>query len=177
LRRAFSQFLEHLPRKPRVAVGGGRQQTAGDFRSGVRDLPDATHVLLLDSECAHSASDSCKAKIIAEFGRDRIDHLGEDHFHFMVQMMEAWLIADPNAVQQAFPQDADVEEIKELTNVESISKERLMEMIEKASGGKYVERKKREYGPRILERANHDVVAGKADHCRRFVEKMDNFSR
>jgi hypothetical protein len=171
LRRGFSEFLKNLARKPRIAVSGGRGQAVRDFRLGVRDNPNAIHVLLIDSEGPLAASH--KEHVVREFGEELIGDLSDERFHLMVQMMEAWLIADPVAIQRGYPRDASIEALSKIEDVESISKDRLMQMIARATGGKYEESTKREHGARLLGHARADEVSRKSKSCARFLDCLN----
>jgi hypothetical protein len=112
LRQGMSQFLATLKEKARaknwkwkLTLCGGRQTAYEAFLNGRRQ-PAAGEliVLLVDSEAPVTAA-SRAAHLRARVG-DGWDLTGvpEDHIHLMVQAMEAWIVADPEALADYYGQ-------------------------------------------------------------------------
>lgn len=112
--------------------------------------------------------------------RDNWDSPGVDdsHCHLMVQVMEAWFVADINALRQFYGQGFKENAIPGNLNVENINKLDLEVALNKAikdtSKGKY---HKIQHGAKLLEQVDAANVRKAAPHCDRFfttlAQKMD----
>lgn len=118
LRQGFDGLLGDLKMKARekrfgwkLVCAGGRRAAYDAFANALRTNPAAVNVLLVDSE----------APVAAEIGdsvqdaRARVAHLAQrDHWdfssalservHLMVQCMEAWIVADADALARFYGQ-------------------------------------------------------------------------
>lgn len=171
LRLAFGKFFSDPKRlagekqlKWDVKMCGDRRQTQKEFVNAVDDHPDAFCVLLVDAEGPVSSSPSAHLR-----GRDgwRIA-LPEEHLHLMVQMMEAWFLADPEALGKYYGNRFNAKAIGQVRDVEAIPKADVQTRLVKATkdtlGGKY---HKTRHGPAVLERINPQRVRERSTHCQR----------
>ena len=127
LREGFHGFLEPLitaARQRRISLRiipcGGRTKAWEQFQWSLEAYPDALNLLLVDAEGpvtslpgAHlSARDGwpCSASM-------------NNRYHLMVQTMEAWLIADVDALRRYYGDDFNRGAIPGNPRVEEISKE------------------------------------------------------
>ena len=104
-RRAYSMFLQRLlagaertrGKNPMVIACGSRNETYDHCRVALREHPLAFNVLLVDAEDAVPERTLPKTHLAR---RDRWDLSGfaDEQCHLMVQMMEAWFLADPDAL-------------------------------------------------------------------------------
>lgn len=94
--------------------------------------------------------------------------------HLMVQIMEAWLIADRETLASFYGQDFQASALPHATDVENVPKGTLIDALERATRktrkGKY---HKTNHGPAILAAAHPDEVARRAPHCQRFFDALD----
>jgi Domain of unknown function (DUF4276) len=108
-RRAFALLLERAGfkgRMPRIVPCGGRQRAFDQFRTalGTGDREDLA-LLLVDSEAPvthRSPWDHVAQRQGDNWARP--DGASDDNLHFMVQCMEAWLVADRSALRTFFGQ-------------------------------------------------------------------------
>ena len=181
LRQGFAQFFERggIPvRQPsgrlRVISCGSRYETFRDFRRALETHPQAFNILLVDAE--RTVSRSPQRQLVEIDGWDDSD-LEENQCHLMVQLMEAWLIADPNALARFFGPDFRAGALPRTTNVEEIEKDRLMKALKSATRttrpGPY---HKTEHGPRLLALVDPTKVRKAAPHCDRLFQTIEGIS-
>jgi hypothetical protein len=123
LHNGFSVFLRDLREKARerrirwnITVCGPRGSAHDDFNTACRTHTEAFNVLLVDSEGPVNSSPK-------QHLRDRDGwqvNESEDQYHLMVQAMEAWLIADGEAVKKYYGQDFQESAIPNTQDVEQI---------------------------------------------------------
>jgi len=181
VRRGFGTFLIQLRDAARdrrirwqIVACGPRNATLDNFRTAQRTHPDAFNVLLVDAEGPVVCSPS-------EHLRQRdgwnMPALPDDHFLLMVQMMEAWLIADPDALAVYYGQGFNKGAIPRNPNVEQVDKTSIEAGLQAATRrtrkGEY---HKIRHGPTLLERIDPGKVRAASQHCERLftllAEKM-----
>jgi hypothetical protein len=124
LREGFSTFLKDLNSKARekrirwhLVICGGRVATIDAFKTAIRQHEQAFNVLLVDSESAVQSTPWQHLRARREWDNEQ-HH--DDHCQFMTQAMEAWFVADTDALSRfyregfrrnAIPGNADVEQI------------------------------------------------------------------
>jgi len=134
-RKAFSTFLAKVirPESFKVIASGSRTQAFQDFCSALRQRPGDYNILLVDSEIAVT--------------KRPWQHLGEregdnwpqpegatdEQAHLMVQVMEAWFLADHDALETFYGQDFLRNSLPRQRNVESLEKRRVFESLRHAS--------------------------------------------
>jgi hypothetical protein len=171
VRLGFDAFLGELRDAARVRklewkaiTCGSRGSALDDFRTACRTHPDCFNVLLVDSEGPVSAGPREHLRARDDWALD----VSEEHCHMMVQAMEAWIIADVEALRAFYGQGFQPSAIPGTQNVERIDKERLLEAMTAASRqtqkGPY---HKIHHGPKLLARVDPRVVRPKAPHCQR----------
>lgn len=182
IRQGFSIFLAQLVQiarnkriKWQIIICGSRNNTFSDFKNALEDHPDAFNVLLVDSEAPVNKPPWEHLKF-----RDNWDSPGVDdtHCHLMVQVMEAWFVADIDALKRFYGQGFKENAIPGNLNVENINKPDLEVALNKAtkdtSKGKY---HKIQHGAKLLEQVETAKVRKAAPHCDRFfttlAQKMD----
>jgi len=92
----------------------------------------------------------------------------------MVQMMEAWIVADIEALEGYYGQGFKRNSIPRTTDVERIDKVQLMEALksatQKTQKGEY---SKTGHAPDLLERLDPSKVRGAAKHCDLFFAVLE----
>jgi len=135
-REAFAEYFRRITpegRYPRVVVCGSRDQAFSRFETAVRNLAlGERFVLLVDSE----------APVV---DRDPVAHLRKrDHWNFpplgvhrvflMVQAMEAWFLADREALGEFYGNGFSAQNLPgSPTNIEAIPKDDLERSLKRAS--------------------------------------------
>jgi Domain of unknown function (DUF4276) len=107
LRQGFHKFLQKaLPGKPRPRCipWKGRDQTYQRFRAAVHECPGDTVILLVDSEEAVGPGDRAWAHLKKRDRWDQPAGTTQDQAHLMVQCMEAWFLADKEALAAYYGQ-------------------------------------------------------------------------
>lgn len=173
LRRGYSAFLRELRAGARrnrvhwqVIVCGGRESAYQAFRSALRHHPDAFNVLLVDAE--GPVRDAAPWEHLST--RDEWDSmdLPDKHCHLMVQTMEAWFIADSDAVARYFGKGFLRNRLPKTANVEDIDKNQLATSLNNAAKNTPKKGyKKIRDGAALLEAVDPPTVRQRAHHCER----------
>jgi len=144
--KGFTKFLEKAGLAgylPRIVVCGGRREAYNDFRIACKNKQTA--FLLLDSEMPveQAPENSDPWKIIRSregSGGDKPDGgmltpsgATPEHLHLMVQCMEAWFLADPDALKRFFGKGFNEKSLPPAINIEAITKEKVYGGLKKAA--------------------------------------------
>ena len=180
LRKAFREFLrdvDQLARRRQIRFSpepfGDRQRTFTAFRLALEDSTDDFVALLVDSEAPVQAKGPW-AHLKHDSG-DRWDNPGceDKNCHLMVQMMEAWLIADAERLQEYYGRDFHAKSLPATTNVEEIPKGTLEDALKNATrkSRKGAYHKGRDSAA-ILAMVRAGEVQRKAPHCKRLFDTL-----
>lgn len=178
IREGFHEFLKtivELARKKRIkfypVACGSRNATLDAFRTALRQHPNAFNILLVDAE---GPVQSDPRKHLQERDGWDLSHVLDEQCHLMVQMMEAWLIADIAALQRYYGQGFNSNSIPKTANVEHIDKPTLNSSLEAATRmtkkGKY---HKIRHGAELLKRVDGATVRSAANHCDRLFATLE----
>jgi hypothetical protein len=172
LRRGFAQFLRLVPG---LGVQLVQVETCGakalsDFRRALRTNPEDLNLLLVDAE--GPVTGSPKAHVAA---RVKTKCPGdESQYHLMVQAMEAWLVADVDALRAYYGPRLNENPLPKRPNVEEVAKSdlepKLREATRDTQKGEY--HKIRHAAP-LLERLNAAKVRARAKHCERLFAFLE----
>ncbi|MCT7979764.1 DUF4276 family protein [Laspinema olomoucense] len=178
LRSGFSQFFQGFIKKARdrkirwnITVCGSRNDTYRDFTNALIDYPDACNILLVDSEGPVTQTPWQHLK-----STDNWDSLGvsDRQCHLMVQAMEAWFIADIEALSKFYGQKFQANSLPKSTNIEKIPKDNLEPTLKAATRhtqkGEY---KKIEHGCKLLALIDIQKVCQASKHCQTLFEEID----
>ncbi len=178
MRRGFQAFFRELRQRARqrrvrwqVIACGSRNDAFDDFTKALRGHPEAFNILLVDSE--GPVSGNARKHVNA---RDNWNTRGlsDDQCHLMVQMMEAWLVADVEALRGFYGQGFRDNAIPGTRNVEAIDKQRLESALSRATRdtqkGEY---HKIKHGATLLGRIDPAKVREKARHCERLFRTVE----
>lgn len=173
LRSGFGEFLERAGFVCRVIPCGRRDAAHKSWRAALLVDPKALNLLLVDSEGP------------VEKGSLPWQHLGksdpswqppadtEGHCHLMVQMMEAWFLADPEALAKYYGQHFGAKALPARENVEQVAKadiERsLKEATRRTQKGEY---HKIRHASDLLARIDPAKVRKRAPHCERLLTTL-----
>lgn len=175
LREGFRYFLDPIydaAKRNHIKIEspklcGSRGDTYKAFRAATRTYPAACVVLLVDSE---GPVDKTPWAYLKNRPEDGWDSLGTDNTncHLMVQTMEAWFIADLDALHQYYGPGFQESAIPKNLRVEEIDKLTLKSSLETATRntrkGKY---HKTRHASHLLERLDVNKVRQAAPHCDR----------
>lgn len=177
LREGFSQFFDGLVSEARarqvrwsLIACGSRGEAYRDFTIALRQHPDAFNVLLVDSEgpvnggpCRHLES------------RDKwpLSGIADERCHLMVQMMEAWFVADAEALKKFYGDGFNANALPKNPNVEEIDKKDLEKALKQATDkttkGEYA---KIRHAAKLLGLLNVDRVRRASVHCARLFSVL-----
>jgi hypothetical protein len=169
VRTGFSEFLAPLRDLARsrgirwsVVPGGAGPETVKDFQRALKNYPDTLNILLVDSEAQVVSS---RVEHLRQAVRN-LEPFPEDQCHLMVQTVEAWLVADPDALAEYYGQGFQKSVLPGQRDVEEIPKDNLLRSLNRAVAGTKKERyDKIHHCADILARLNRDHVRRRARHC------------
>lgn len=182
-REGFRTLFERITSggdTPKVIASGGRQNAFEDFRDALRDHKEEVILLLVDSErpvntgasnpWGHLRSNpDCWKKPPKATAKQA---------HLMVQSMEAWLLADKEALATYYGQRFLANALPRRPNVEDIPKSDLVPALECASRGtqkgKY---HKTQHGFALLKLIDPARVGRASDHADRFFGVLKQEAR
>jgi hypothetical protein len=180
LRQGFRTFLKplyDLAQSKKIKIEpprlcGSREAAYKAFKTALKTHPDAFSILLVDSEEPVEKKQTPWQHIK---NRDGWDSLGTNdaHCHLMVQTMEAWFMADIDALRQYYGQKFQESAIPRNPNVEEIEKARLESALEAATRhtpkGEY---HKTRHASQLLERLDIAKVRKAAPNCDRLFATL-----
>ena len=176
MREGFRAFLAELRQAARsrgihwhIIACGSRESAIRGFFIALRHHREAFNVLLVDAE--GPVSSSARDHVFA--GNARRSEVEDEQCHLMVQMMEAWLVADPDALATFYGKDFRAAAIPPRRDVEAIDKAKLESALRNATRdtqkGEY---HKIKHGAELLRRVDPGVVRAKARHCDRLFTTL-----
>ena len=176
LRQGMSAFLKPLvdlarQRRCRWSITscGGRNQALNAFVDALEKEPYTFNVLLVDSETVVTASPR------AHLQRDgwNLDSAREEQVHLMAQCMEAWLVADPEALAEYYKQGFNGNALPRRANLEEEPKDQIYRALEAATRqtqkGSYGKVK---HASGLLKTVSSAKAQERCSHCRRLFETI-----
>ena len=137
LRQGMDAFLTELKSLAqekswhwKLVCCGGRDQAFKRFKNA-RSTLDATIVVLLVDAENHVNTRPC-AHLVARDGWD-LAGVPDDDVHLMVQTMEAWIVADPRALEVYYSQNFSGNALPNAINLETVAKAAVASALERAT--------------------------------------------
>lgn len=172
IREGFSKFLSSVRERARerrihwnIIACGPRNAAFDAFQIALRQHVQAFNILLIDAE--GPVSQTPLAHLQQRDGWP-LPLIPDDHFHLMVQAMEAWVIADLDALARFYGQGFNPNPIPRQHDVEMVDKISLEQDLQLATRdtqkGEY---HKIRHGPKILALIDVAKVRSRARHCER----------
>jgi hypothetical protein len=178
VRQGFSGFLKDLVALARerrirwsITACGSRNSTLDDFLTALQTHPEAFSVLLVDSEGPVSAGPRQHLK-----DRDGWDlsKIPDEQCHMMVQVMEAWLIADIAALKRYYGHRFNSKSAPGTRDVEQVDKKKVYSFLKaatrKTTKGEY---HKIHHGPELLKQVDASMVRRASRHCDRLFQALE----
>jgi hypothetical protein len=179
LRQGFRDFFGRMlggAEPPEVTACGGRTDAFADFGLALKETSGSSALLLVDSEGPVSSGPWEHLRSRKRDGWRRPNGARDDQCHLMVQEMEAWFIADPEALARFYGFDrAALPEDDDLRDVERFRKKKLRTWLTQAAalGAKAHRYKELAHGPELLEEIDPAKVRSRAAHCERLFQTLD----
>jgi len=178
LRRGFSLFLSEIVQMARsksikwnIITCGSRNSTFTNWKFALKSHPDAFNILLVDSEGPVAGDPWHHLEIREKWANPG---QGNEQCHLMVQAMEAWIIADQEALATYYGDGFNPNPLPKNPNVESISVPELVAALEVATQNtKKQKYHKTRHAPDILAKIDYKIVCEKAPHCRRLFQTIE----
>jgi hypothetical protein len=184
MREGFRKFLDRLYQlaqqngfrfHPPVMCGSG-ETAYKEFKVALKENKDAVNFLLVDSE--RPVAENTSPWIHLKWNALGLD---DSHCHLMAQAMEAWFLADIEALKEVYGKGFNENALLK-GPVEQIAVKDLIDSLEKAAAntakGKKDKYHKTKHAPEILKKLNVSKVCQAAPHCDRLfktlAEKMDS---
>lgn len=171
----FLQTVIELARSKRVKwqiiACGPRTKAFSAFEMALATHPEAYNILLVDAEGPVSTS---PWQHLQDHDNWRVSGLDDQHCHLMVQTMEAWLIADKEALARFYGPGFREGVLPQHAHVEQIDKNTLLSAIQAAtrhtSKGEY---HKIRHGCVLLAHLESAKVRRAAPHCERLFITLE----
>jgi len=170
LRQGFDQlFSAWRNRAPlmgyslRFVCCGMREQAYEDFRAALQAYPGRINALLVDAE-APLAGTTARHRAAHLEQQDRWDLSGIEFecVHLMVQCMEAWIVADPDALAEFYGQGFARRSLPVRPNLEEEPKADLLDKLARAiRNTNKAEYDKIRHGSQLLQRIDAAKVAAR----------------
>lgn len=178
LRYGFSRFFKSLVTiarekkiRWRIIMCGPRSATYNNFKIALKSHPNAFNILLVDSESF--VNNSSWSHLQKQDGWNS-QNTSDTHCHLMVQIMEAWFIADQEALSEFYGQGFNPNAIPGNPNVEGIGKQIILSSLDNAvrntsKGPCY---RKINHAHKLLGKVNPNKVRTMAPHCDRLFKTL-----
>ncbi len=174
LREAFTKLLGAVVGdrpKPKVIACGGRSNAFNEFQAALKANEDALCLLLVDSEGPVKPGVDPWTHVRERRGDlwERPPAAAADQLHFMVQMMEAWIMADVDAMSLYYNKGFDADAVRH-ERLEDVSKDDLEKKLDKAIKATAKKRYEKSDGMVLIGCVNVDRVGVACSHASRFFE-------
>ena len=160
-------------RLPVIKRGGGRSQTFESFAKAVREAgPDELPILLVDSEGPVQDGQSVWQHLQTNDGWRRPAGADDDSAFLMVQAMEAWLLADRDALITYFGAGFRENRLPQQRNTEDIPKDGLEPSLRQASADCRQQYAKGAVSFAILSKLDARKVAERCSHAKSLFDYL-----
>jgi hypothetical protein len=177
LRQGMDAFLTPLKDKARehswhwkLVCCGGRAAAFDAFRNAIQSGDDSIVALLVDAE--GPVSDSPCAHLQSKDGWD-LQLASDDVVHLMVQTMEAWIVADPDALTAYYGQHFRRNALPGSQNLETVARATIASALEQATQqtqkGAY---HKIRHASDLLKRIDRQKVKQRCPSCARMFDAL-----
>ncbi len=153
----------------KLISGGSNVETVKDFIRSCRLHPSDLNILLIDSEGPVPSTAGFIRTLRSRDFWDANATCDDGQLNFMVQAMESWFIADPQALIERFGHRFDVKQLPNPQNAESIPPARLTDSIKRGLRSSGAKRRydKVSDGAKLLELVDESRVSRNCAHFRR----------
>ena len=149
---------------------GARNDAFRRFRDAINHGDSAIAVLLVDAEGPVNRAPRLHLQSRDGWGMGFAD---EDTSHLMVQVMETWIVADPDALSTYYGQNFNGNVLPKAANLEQVSKADVARTLNRATEhttkGCY---HKIRHASDLLKRIDVERVKKRCPHCARLFDKL-----
>ncbi|HIK07071.1 MAG TPA: DUF4276 family protein [Trichormus sp. M33_DOE_039] len=181
IRQGFSQFFKPLVELARskkvkwnIIICGSRNSVFQDFKNALKDHPDAFNILLVDAEAPVKVESPWQHLKLRD-NWDKPSGVDDSQCHLMVQVVEAWFIADIETLKKFYGQGFKENSIPKNSNVETIDKDSLEPSLKTAtrstSKGEY---HKINHASKLLELVDLATVRKASPYCDRLFTTLQD---
>lgn len=174
LREGFQEFFKKAGlagNMPRVVACGSREKAYDRFSDTVNE-GDQAALLLVDAEERVNAPSTWQ-HLKHRDSWNRPDVAADDQCHLMVEVMEAWFLADIESLKSFYGRDFQDSAVRKGPNVESIPKQDVIKSLEDATRptkkGRY---HKGNHSADLLGRISPEEVRKRSAHAKRFLRVL-----
>jgi hypothetical protein len=175
LRRGFSTFLtKSCPDirarniQLKTVIGGSTELTCKIFTQANEVTDDKFFILLVDSDIAVDEAEKSKTFLQnnPKLRKCDLSDVKENQCHLMVQVMEAWFLADVETLKSHFGKDFKTNKLRKNEKVEEIAKDDVLDCLKEATKDRKIGAyHKIQDGAKLLELINPQKVREAAPHC------------
>jgi hypothetical protein len=156
----------------RLVPCGGRNSAFEGFRNAVENGNDTIVALLVDAEAP--VNGSARAHLQARDGWV-LSFASDDVVHLMVQTMEAWIVADPEALAAYYGKNFQKSALPQTQDLETVAKDDVARALEAATR----RTQKRAYhkirhASDLLKLIDREKVQKRCPHCARLFDTLLN---
>ena len=174
----FRQFFDELyGRGAKIDLAMCKANAIADFISSVKKFPNATNVLLIDSEGPHAMTRFQEVRSHDHWDDAVGGAIPDDQVHFMVQVMESWFLADRQALRAYYGQGLLENRLPSNPSVEQVPKDDVLSGLADATvptgKGKY---HKTRHAPDLLARIDPSRARSTAPSCARLFDSLEKFT-
>jgi hypothetical protein len=181
LRQAIGRLLERgladrsVRRRPKVVVCGSVQKTLQRFEEAISNTTDAVCAVLVDADGPVPQGRLPAAHLLQKHGWAKPNRSADEQIHLMVQTMEAWIVADIEALQAYYGDGFRPNSLSNRENVEEIPKSQLERGLKQATRstkkGSY---EKIRHARQLLPRLNAAKIAARAQRFKQLLEFLSD---
>ncbi|HEY3295456.1 MAG TPA: DUF4276 family protein [bacterium] len=168
----FREFKEKV--SFRIIPGGSKDNTVSDFKATLASSETAFVVLVVDSDQDVPAKVNYRQFLQTSNPSWNLPELPDEHYHMMVQVMEAWFLADREALRTHYGQRFRENALPSHSKVEQVPKNDIYHGMEAATRettkGVY---QKRKHSAGILKLLDRNRVCAAAPHCKRLFDVLE----
>lgn len=180
VREGFSKFLSEMREKARshrvrwnIVACGSTRSTIEDYQNALQRHRHAVNVLLVDSDGPVVLPPVDHLKKPGGFD---VAGMSPDLVHLMVQVMEAWILSDRDALERFYGEGFKTAALPRRENVEEVEKQAVYRALSDATRHtKKGEYHKIRHGPRILALLDVSKVRERATHCDRLFRALEGW--
>jgi hypothetical protein len=176
-RNGFSAFLCSIRDEARrhrlhfdIIPCGPRSETIKRFAQALNDDPRTFNALLVDADAQPTGS---PREHLSQSNAKRLSDATGNACHLMVELMESWLIADPDALGEFYGKGFRNSGLPRSKNLEQVAKSDVLAALKHATTdtgkGEY---HKTQHGPQLLTCIAPAKVRQRAPHCERLFTTL-----